>query len=516
MYSRGRIKRMYGMKETILVLVFVLTPLLAHGQIVVSEFLYDAPGSDDNQEWLEVFNAGSTPVDLSKWKVNDGSNHILNVPPKNGGTGSLTLPPGGYLVLADDATVFIAAHPSPACAVIDTTLSLGNTGGTVSLIDDTGATVDSLPYTKDQGGAGDGNTLARANVSEKTVTAGSPSPCTGTLSASATDTANTSTEDSAQKAVAPVSQSQSASAPTSSYVAPPVPILFADGGEDRTVIVGADVILSGRAYLRSKDIVEKVRHNWNFGDGNVAEGASVVHHWEYPGRYAVVLTVAQGTDTASDRIVIVAEPAKLSFTALADGGIEIGNGAGRDLDLSRWIVRSTGQSFTLPPESFLLSGASLRISAKTLGFRADTATELQYPNGLRALSAGQSSVDTPPSEPMPAIPVADVAAPLTTYPAPESAAPIPPPRSTRASRAEVSFSETPTDPADAPNDPIPQDAASTSAQTAVAVSAFSTLPVRSPWLWGTIGLATLGGAAGLLVKRVKKEEWDIREDEETE
>ncbi|MBI2030474.1 PKD domain-containing protein, partial [Candidatus Kaiserbacteria bacterium] len=261
---------------------------------------------------------------------------------------------------------------------------------------------------------------------------------------------------------------------------------------------------------------EKVRHNWNFGDGNVAEGASVMHHWEYPGRYAVVLTVAQGTDTASDRIVIVAEPAKLSFTALADGGIEIGNGAGRDLDLSRWIVRSTGQSFTLPPESFLLSGASLRISAKTLGFRADTATELQYPNGMRALAAGQSSVDTPPSEPIPAIPVAAITAPLAPAPTHESAAPVSPPAPPRASRAEESFSETPVDPADAAYDPLPQDAASTSAQTAVAVSAFSTLPVRSPWLWGTIGLATLGGAAGLLVKRVKKEEWDIKEDEETE
>ncbi|MBI2030415.1 lamin tail domain-containing protein [Candidatus Kaiserbacteria bacterium] len=507
---------MFGMKETVLVLVFVCTPLLAHGQVVISEFLYDAPGSDDNQEWLEVFNAGSTPVDLSKWKVNDGSNHILNAPPKNGGTGSLTLPPGGYLVLADDATAFIAAHPSPACAVIDTTLSLGNTSGTVSLIDDTGATADSLPYSKDQGGAGDGNTLARASVSEKTVSAGAPSPCTGTLSASPADTTSTGTEDATQEPAAPPAQSQSTSASVSSYVVAPVPVLFADGGEDRTVIVGADVVLSGRAYLRSKDIVEKVRHSWNFGDGNVAEGAHVMHHWEYPGRYAVVLTVAQATDSASDRIIIVAEPAKLSFTTLTDGGVEIGNSAGRDLDLSRWIVHGTGQSFTLPPESFLLSGASLRISAKTLGFRADTATELQYPNGLRALSAGQSSVDTPPSAPVSAIPVAAITNPLTPAPAPESAAPIPPPRSTRTSRADVSSSETPADPIDATYDPVPQDAASTSAQTAVAISAFSTIPVRSPWLWGTIGLATFGGAAGFLVKRAKKEEWKIEEDGEAE
>jgi len=507
---------MFGMKEIVLMLMFVFAPLSAHGQVIISEFLYDAPGSDDNQEWLEVFNAGSTPVDLSKWKVTDGSNHILNAPPKNGGTGSLMLPSGGYLVLADDATAFIAAHPSPACAVIDTTLSLGNTSGTVSLIDDTGATVDSLPYTKDQGGAGDGNTLVRASVSRKTVSAGAPSTCMGTLSASATDTANTGTEDSAQEAAAPPAQSQSTSASVSSYVAPPVPILFADGGEDRTVIVGADVVLSGRAYLRSKDIVEKVRHSWNFGDGNVAEGESVMHHWEYPGRYAVVLTVAQATDSASDRIIIVAEPAKLSFTALTDGGVEIGNSAGRDLDLSRWIVHGTGQSFTLPPESFLLSGASLRISAKTLGFRADTATELQYPNGTSAFSAGQSNANTPPPTPVSTIPVAVVANPPATAPAPESAAPIPPPVSPRASRAEESFSETLTDPVDTTYDPIPQDAASTSAQAAAAVSAFSTLPVRSPWLWGTIGLATFGGAAGFLVKRIKKEEWKIEEDGETE
>ena len=71
--------------------------------------------------------------------------------------------------------------------------------------------------------------------------------------------------------------------------------------------------------------------------------------------------------------------------------MRIENRAGRDLDLSRWIVRQFGSSFTVPEHSVILAGASMFISQKTLGFYSGPSAELDYPNGVLALRAGEST-----------------------------------------------------------------------------------------------------------------------------
>src|SRR3989344_9049777 len=198
-------------------------------------------------------------------------------------------------------------------------------------------------------------------------------------------------------------------APVSSYVPPPVPQLFADAGGDRTVIVGADTQFNGRAYNRQKENVEHVRFLWNFGDGSTADGPTVVHHYESPGRYAAMLTIAENLDAVSDRIIVTAEPAKLAFDVPSDGSVAIKNYAGRDLDLSGWIVRSSGQMFTLPEHSVILNGETMRIPQKTLKFWSGAQTELDYPNGVIVLHANESSgasVSTPVPVPSPAASVA--------------------------------------------------------------------------------------------------------------
>ncbi len=204
----------------------------------------------------------------------------------------------------------------------------------------------------------------------------------GSTSATQTTTATSSTQTQAQT---------SPSAPVSSFVAPPVPEVFADAGDNRTVIVGADVLFDGRAYNRQKEIITNVRFLWNFGDGAVAEGAAVMHHFEYPGRYAVVLTIAEDRSASVDQIVVLAEPANLAFFTIQDGGVRIENRAGRDLDLSRWIVRQFGRNFSLPEHSVILAGSSMFISQKTLGFYSGPSVEFDYPNGTTALRAGESA-----------------------------------------------------------------------------------------------------------------------------
>src|SRR5438105_3103548 len=62
-------------------LVFLLLlPTATFAQVVISEIMYDAPGSDSHAEWIELQNTGDSAVDISKWKLNDGSNHVFNQP----------------------------------------------------------------------------------------------------------------------------------------------------------------------------------------------------------------------------------------------------------------------------------------------------------------------------------------------------------------------------------------------------------------------------------------------------
>src|SRR3989344_898451 len=130
----------------------ILLPSFAHAAVIITEIMYDVPssiGADGTREWVEIANTGSGAVDLTGWKFNDGSNHILNVPPANGGTGSLILSPGGVAILADNATTFLHdLYPVFSGTVIDTTLSLNNTGATLALIDNSGATENSVSYAK--------------------------------------------------------------------------------------------------------------------------------------------------------------------------------------------------------------------------------------------------------------------------------------------------------------------------------------------------------------------------------
>lgn len=319
-----------------------------------------------------------------------------------------------------------------------------------------------------------------------------------TSNSSASTTATTTTT-----ATAPAS----ASAPASSYVAPPEPQLFAYAGADRIEIVGADSIFSGRAYNRKRELVsDHIRFLWNFGDGTTAEGASVLHHFSYPGKYAVVLTIAGNMEAESDRIIVTAEPARISFSAAPDGSIAIENRAGRDLDLSHWLVRSFGRSFKLPQDSIILSGESLRIGAETLGFRSSPETELDYPNGAPSLRAGAAS-ENPDSQRQSAPAALDVSAGPSAAPGAQAADP---PDTSRAAAEEANGASSPE------TESVAIDIENTPASSSqIAAAAGAPAPESGgSYLWwlGALGIALAGGGAVYAARRAGKREWSIIDD----
>ena len=370
------------------VALFVPSGLFA--QVIVSEIMYDlSVGSDTGREWVEVFNSSASSVNLTEWKLfENGTNHGIVAH-----TGGDTLVSGAYAVLADNPTKFLIDWPAFSGLLFDSAFSLSNTGEVLvlrccnsDLIDK-----DSLSYGSEMGGAGDGNTLNRSSVSATTFTSSTPTPGSGTISGSSSGGGSTSTS------------SANTLGAVSSYVSPWEPMLFAHAGGDRVVTVGADITLDGQAYTRDREPIEDgVRFTWSFGDGGSAEGRSVLHHWSHPGRYAVVLTIAEHTNAASDTVIVEAKAAKFVVGILQDSSIAVSNESGRDLDLSNWILSAGQKYFVIPPKTTILAGATVAFSPYTTGLTTlvgDIA--LQYPNGTMAAKVGDSPVEVPPPVPVP-------------------------------------------------------------------------------------------------------------------
>jgi uncharacterized repeat protein (TIGR02543 family) len=75
------------------------------GNIVINEINYHSPAACDAGDWVELYNAGSTSVNLSGWFLEDESGNYFNIP------ANTHLEAGGFLVLVQDAAKFATVHP---------------------------------------------------------------------------------------------------------------------------------------------------------------------------------------------------------------------------------------------------------------------------------------------------------------------------------------------------------------------------------------------------------------------
>ncbi|HJS29697.1 MAG TPA: lamin tail domain-containing protein [Anaerolineales bacterium] len=130
--------------------------------LLISEVFYDTPGSDPDEEWLEIYNPTSEEVDLSGYKIGDEET-------AGGGEGMLQFPsgagiaPGGRVIVALQAVGFSALYgfnpdfemedsdPSvPDMAEYSTwgsgPIAMSNTGDEVVLLNEADTPVDVVTY----------------------------------------------------------------------------------------------------------------------------------------------------------------------------------------------------------------------------------------------------------------------------------------------------------------------------------------------------------------------------------
>jgi len=134
--------------------------------------MYDlSRGTDSGREWIELFNVGTTSIDVSTWKLFENSvNHALKI-----AKGESLIAPGGYAVIVEDPDKFQLDYPSFSGSLLDSAFSLSNSGEKISLRDGAGMLRESITYSGSRA-HGDGNSLSRKNVESASFVAGSPTP----------------------------------------------------------------------------------------------------------------------------------------------------------------------------------------------------------------------------------------------------------------------------------------------------------------------------------------------------
>jgi len=144
-----------------LVLIFILTILSpARATVVINEVLANEPGSLTSLEWVELYNSGTSAVDLKDWKFIEGDD-------TTGFTNSILIGGESYLIVArklvtaagdsgsfegfwGDASGVWGDSPIENFPVLEAKMTLTNSVGTVFLIDPDG-NLQSFTWNKDFG-----------------------------------------------------------------------------------------------------------------------------------------------------------------------------------------------------------------------------------------------------------------------------------------------------------------------------------------------------------------------------
>ncbi len=115
---------------------------VAAGSVIVINEIMLRPNTTfpeaTNREWIEIYNRGTSPANISNWKIDSGVDFTF---PAN-----LSIPAGGYLVIAANVAAFQAANPAVTNAIGGWLGTLSNTSNTISLADADGNRIDSVTY----------------------------------------------------------------------------------------------------------------------------------------------------------------------------------------------------------------------------------------------------------------------------------------------------------------------------------------------------------------------------------
>jgi hypothetical protein len=347
------------MKYALSIPMFLLLAMHAEA-LTINEVMSNPIGDDGGREWIELYNDGTTDVDLSAMTVSIKGATAVVTTPLQGGT---TLPAGGYAVIGSvvsGQTKFLQDYPTYSGILFKSSISLVNTGVTSIDLKLNGVTQASLPsYTA----AKEGFTLSYIGGSyvAGTPTPGADNQAADTSTGSGSDISNATTTDT-QATVAQMT-------PASSDIIVYLPT-------EKVVVAGAQTDFSVFSQTRAGKAINNLNYTWAFGDGGQATGSSTRHRFEYSGRYIVQVEALSASTIGSGRMVVRVVSPDLAIAGAGTGKygayVDIKNPNTYDLDLSGWLLTIDGAAFPFPKNTWLPAGGTTRFSGNAMGFASTT------------------------------------------------------------------------------------------------------------------------------------------------
>jgi hypothetical protein len=385
------------MKFIFVCLFIFLVPLSTQAAIIINEVAWKGNDGETSDEWIELYNNGSEPVDIAGWALRrtriDETNFdheiMIGIDSKNP-AGSFVIGAGEYVVLEKTDN---NSSPVEAFFVYAGTFNLLDGGQSLSLVSHSG--VMNVLYSGENwdsvvGDMDVGKTAQYTSDGWVTATAtpGAPNSMTAS-SASAEDTEDVQQESESVPSPSPPPPSPS---PT-----PSATRTSSSGGSKNTPKVlgvthdsgplSLTLISPERAYVRQeislsaegsgmpKAIINSLVHDWNFGDLATAHGKAVTHRFQYPGEYVIVVHGQYKDYEAYARKTITVLPTSFSITTNAVGDIQVHNDAPYEVDASLYKVVAGG-TLTFPKGTIILPKATITIAKEKLQYTGNTSVVL--------------------------------------------------------------------------------------------------------------------------------------------
>jgi hypothetical protein len=110
-------------------------------KLVINEISYKPASHRDTEDWIEIYNAGKSTVNLKNWKISDAN-------PENGFIfqSDLILIPGMYLVVCRDQAAFRSCNTGAKNSTGDLGFGLSSSGDEVNLYDPEGRLADFVRF----------------------------------------------------------------------------------------------------------------------------------------------------------------------------------------------------------------------------------------------------------------------------------------------------------------------------------------------------------------------------------
>jgi cardiolipin synthase len=121
--------------------------------LLINEVMYHPTQNEGTNEWIELCNPSSEPIDITGWTIADEKETDNLQADPNNGDGTATVPPGGYAIITDLGTTvyenFSVDEHAVRLAVDDSTLcgyGLNNQQEKLILMDATGTIIDAMEW----------------------------------------------------------------------------------------------------------------------------------------------------------------------------------------------------------------------------------------------------------------------------------------------------------------------------------------------------------------------------------